>query len=137
MHKKIVKRKNEINPSMKNLVAILTSNAISLVCTVFLTAICSLILMKSQVLSDSLTPYFVGCLAIGSLINGFISAKKCSLKGILSGLISAVPFAFVIVIIMIFFTRGQLAPNTFLVLLTALVCSTLGGIFGANTRRRR
>lgn len=137
MHKKIVKRKKELNLPLKNLVGILTANGVSLICTVFLTVLCSLILMKSQVLSSSLTMYFIGCLALGAVINGLVSSKKCSFKGILSGLLSSLPFAFFITVIMIFFTRGKLSLNTLYIWLTAAVCSTVGGILGANTRRRR
>lgn len=137
MRKKIAKRKKELTMPVKNITGILTANAVAIICISLFSLLCSLLLMKSQVLPNSLALYFIAGIALGSLINGFIAAKRCTAKGIISGLISGVPLAFIITIFMLIFTKGQIDTKALIAHGTVLICSTFGGIFGANTKRRR
>lgn len=137
MRKKLAKRKKEPEAPVKNASGILIANIAALITAILLSLLCSALLLKSPTLSSNLSIYLVACIGIGALLNGFIAAKKCSLKGIVSGLASSVPYTFSVTVIMLFFTKGQLVSKTLIVDLTAVICSVLGGIFGANTRRIR
>lgn len=137
MHKKIAKRKKEISIPTKNIVGILIANAIGLVILFILLIICSMILQRSQTLTENLAIYFTACAAIGSFFNGFTAAKKCTVKGLISGLLTALPYAFIITVIMLFFTKGQLQPTSLILYVAVILSSVTGGICSANTRRRR
>ncbi len=137
MRKKLAKRKKEVNIPTKNVLGILTANLIGTICAVIFTLLCSLLLQKAEILSGSLTVYFVVCITLGALINGFVAAKRCSIKGIFSGIISSLPYALIITVIMLFFSKGILNTNTIFLYLAVIIGSTVGGIFSANTKRRR
>ena len=137
MRKKIARRKRERPTPIKNAIGIATASVIGIICTVLLSVICSYILMKSEVLSDTVGLYFIACVLCGAILNGFTASKKCTVKGILSGLIASIPFSLTVIIIMLFFTKGQLSFNTLFLCLGIVLCSTVGGIFGANTKRRK
>lgn len=137
MRKKIAKRKKELNLQTKNLLGFLIANIAGLLSTIIFSFLCSMILVKSQILAESLSGYLIGCVILGSLINGFIASKRCVYKGVISGLISSLSFALIITIMMLSFTKGQLASNAFIIHLVIIICSILGGIAGANTKLRR
>lgn len=137
MRKKIVRRKQDIPLTTKNLVGILISSGIGMLTIIILTLMVSLILTKSSVISDSVGAYFIGCIVFGSLVNGFIASKQCSFKGLVSGIISSIPLAFFITIFMLIFSHGQLSSKTLILYSGIVVCSALGGIFSANTKRRK
>lgn len=137
MHKKMAKRKKEPEIPVKNILGILIANTAALIVTILVSLLCSALLLKSPTLSSNLSIYLVACVGIGALLNGFIAAKKCSLKGVISGLASAVPYTFFVTVVMLIFTKGQLDSKTLIADLSAVICSAVGGIFGANTRRRR
>ncbi|MCH5190776.1 MAG: TIGR04086 family membrane protein [Oscillospiraceae bacterium] len=136
MRKKIARRKKERPVPIKNVIGIVVASAVGTVFTVLLTLICSYILMKSEVLSNTVGIYFIACVLCGALLSGFTASKKCTAKGILSGLVTSIPFSLTVIVIMLFFTKGQLAYNTLFLFLGIILFSTLGGIFGANTKRR-
>ena len=137
MRKKIARRKKERPVPIKNAVGIAVASTVGIIFTVLLTLICSCILMKSEVLSDSVGIYFIACVLCGAFLNGFTASKKCTVKGIVAGLVGSIPFSLAIIIIMLFFTKGQLAFNTLFLCLGIILCSTIGGISGANTKRRK
>ena len=137
MRKKIARRKSERPVPIKNAIGIAIASVVGTICTVLLTLICSYILMKSEVLSNTVGIYFIACVVCGALLNGFIASKKCTIKGILAGLAASIPFSLAVIIIMLFFTKGQLAFSTLFLCLGIILCSAIGGIFGANTKKRK
>ena len=95
------------------------------------------IISKTSILSGYLKIYFSICVGLGSIFGGFLSSKKCNFKGMLSGLLSSLPNSIIITIIMIVFSGGQLKESTIIIFLLIVICSILGGIIGANTKRRK
>lgn len=137
MRKKLAKRKTEIPVTTKNVVGIALSTLIGLFAAIMLTVLSSLMLTKSASLSNSAGVYFISCVMIGALITGFIASKKCGFKGIISGVISSIPYSLGITVIMLIFSQGKLDPKTLFLYLGILVCSTFSGIISANTKRRK
>lgn len=136
MHKKLYKRK-EYPEIIENIIGISTSSVVGIIVVFVLTFLFSLILNKSQKLPDNLTWYLMGIVVVGALVNGLISTIRCKLKGIISGVVSAVPFSLFITIALLVFSAGQIESKTGILYLLIFVVSTIGGILGANTKRRK
>ena len=137
MRKKAIKRKNDMPIMAKNIVGICISSLIGLILVIILTLFMSAIISKSAVMSNTLPAYFLGCVMIGAIIVGFIASKMCKLKGFVSGFISSIPYGFGITVLMLIFSHGQLSSKTILLYIVIIVCSVIGGIISANTKRRK
>ncbi|MCH5169838.1 MAG: TIGR04086 family membrane protein [Oscillospiraceae bacterium] len=122
---------------IKNAVGITLSSVISIIILVLLTALVSLFLLKSETVSESYIMYFYFCSAVSSFIGGFISSKRTTFKGIFSGLIASVAYNFLLTIILLFVSVGQIRANTGILYLLSTVFFVLGGIVAANTKRRK
>lgn len=134
MGKKIGKRK-EYPDLIKNLIGMCIAASIGIASCCIFTAIFSYILSKSQQISSNLGLYLIISAGIGAFFCGVISAKKCKLKGIISGAVSALPYSLIITVILLFTGGGQLIDKTGFIYLTVIILSILGGIMGANTKR--
>lgn len=121
----------------KNIIGSSLSAGISIIILVILTAFVSLILLKSETIAESYIMYFYFCSVFSSFIGGFISSKKCSFKGIFSGLISSLVYNFLLTIILLFICKGHIRPDTGILYALSTVFFVLGGIAGANTKRRK
>lgn len=137
MHKRPIKRKKELSIPLKNVIGVTVSSVISVIISIIISLIFSLIISKSSELPDSLLLYFIGCIALGSLAGGILSSKLCSFKGIISGLICSMPTSLLITFIMLFFSSGKLDEKTIFMYVIVIVSSVMGGIIGANTKRRK
>ncbi len=121
----------------KNIIGITLSSVISIIILALLTAVISLILLKSEKLADNYISYFYFSAVLSSFIGGFISSKSCTLKGILSGLISSLAFNLILTIILLLVSRGHIRADSCILYTIATVFFVLGGITGANTKRRK
>lgn len=121
----------------KNLIGISVSSAVSIAILAFLTAIVSLIKLKSESIDNSYIMYFFACAAVSSFIGGFISSKFCTLKGIFSGLISSLVYNLILTIILLFVSDGQIKEITGILYALTTAFFVLGGIVSANTKRRK
>lgn len=137
MQKKLNRRKSEMPLATKNIVGVIIAGVIGALITILLTVILSLILSKAEFLTESIKAILILTVLSGAVISGFIASKKCSFKGLISGLIAAVPFLFVINTIMLIFSNGRLKSSVVLLYLGAFICSLIGGIVSANTKRRK
>ncbi len=137
MHKKTTKRKNDISVVTKNIIGIGMSSLIGLIIVIILTLFVSAIISKAAVMSNTLSAYFIGCVMIGGIIAGFIASKMCGFKGIISGVVSSIPYGFGITVLMLIFSHGRLSPKTIILYIGILVCTAVGGIISANTKRRK
>lgn len=135
--RKIIKKKKDISSFNKNLIGLGISAIFGTIISVILTLLFSYIFANSKTLSDSISVIFVACILVGGLICGIISARLTELKGIISGIISSVIYFLLITIIMLFFADGRLSATTFLLCLGTYVTSIIGGIGGANIKRRK
>lgn len=137
MHKKTTKRKNDIPIATKNIVGIGISSLIGLIIVIILTLLASAIISKSAVITNSVGAYFIGCVMISGIILGFIASKMCGFKGIVSGIVSSIPYGFGVTVLMLIFSHGQLSPKTILLYIGILICASVGGVVSANTKRRK
>ena len=137
MRKKLNKRKQDLPLTTKNLIGIFLSSIIGVIIAFITTVIISLILKNSAFLPKSISALFVISIVIGAFITGFIASKKCSFKGLISGLISSIPYLFIITIIMLFFSHGKLTTSMLFLYIGGIISSALGGIISANTKRRK
>ena len=135
--RKIIKKKNDISSFNKNLIGLSLSAVVGTIISVILTLLFSYIFANSETLSDSISVIFVACILFGGLICGIVSARLTEFKGIISGIISSVVYFLLITIIMLFFADGRLSATTFLLCLGIFVVSIIGGILGANIKRRK
>ena len=136
MRKKLTKRK-EYPEIIENLIGITISSIIGIAITFLLSVLLSFIINKSQYLPQNLTWYLMGAVVIGAFSNGFISTFRCKLKGIFSGLVSAILFSLFITVALLIFSNGQIETKTGLLYVFIFVFSALGGVLGANTKRRK
>lgn len=139
MRKSKANKSNIKNNSLflKNVIGITLSSVISIVILVILTALISLILLKSERIADSYIMYFYFCSVFSSLIGGFISSKSCTFKGIFSGLIASLAYNLMLTVILLFFSKGHIRADTGILYALSTLFFVLGGIGGANTKRRK
>ena len=135
--RKTIKKKKDISSFNKNIIGLGISAIVGTVISVILTLLFSHIFANSETLSDSISVIFVGCIIIGGLSCGIISARLTEFKGIISGIVSSVIYLLIITIIMLFFTDGRLSATTLLLYLGTSIASIIGGILGANIKRRK
>lgn len=136
MQKKLNRRKSEMPVATKNIVGVIIAGVIGALITILLTLILSLILSKAEFLSQSIKAILILTVLSGAVLSGFIASKRCSFKGLISGLIATFPFLFVINAIMLIFSQGKLKSSVILLYVGAFICSSIGGIISANTKRR-
>ena len=136
LKKKIAKRKISFSIPISNLLGLLFSSGIGIITMVLSSLLVSYIFSKSANFPSYTGVYFCGCVGCGSLISGFLSAKKCNFKGFISGFICSFITLLFTTIIMLFFTHGKLNENTLILFLIIIICSTIGGIISANTKKR-
>ncbi len=136
MRKKLAKRK-EYPEIVENLIGIIISSVVGILITFLLSIFFSFIINKSQNLPKNLSWYLMGIVLVGALVNGFLSTFRCKLKGIISGLVSAIPFALYITVVLLVFSNGQIETKTGILYLLIFVTSSIGGVLGANTKRRK
>lgn len=137
MRKTINKKINSNSTLFKNVIGISISNLISLILLVFSTCLFSLILLKSEKTTDNYIMYFYFCSGLSSFIGGFFASKKCLFKGLISGAVSSVSLSFIITIILLVVSNGQLRQDTGILYLIIVLFSVIGGIAGANTKSRK
>lgn len=137
MPKKSFKRKNELSGPVKNFINLLFSSSLGLLSTIIITFIVSLIITSSSEYPKYTSVFFIISVIISCIISGFIASKKCNFKGIISGLLCSIPYSLFITVIMLFFTNCKLKESTIILYLIIIICSTIGGIVGANTKRRK
>ncbi len=136
LNKKISRRKINYSLPVANILGLLISSTIGIVVIILLTLVISYIFSKSAYFPSYTGVYFCGCVGIGSLISGFLSAKKCNFKGFISGFICSFIIILFTTVIMLFFTNGMLNEMTLILFLIIIICSTIGGIISANTKKR-
>lgn len=137
MRKKLSKKKKEMPLVTQNIIGILLSCFIGLVMTVIFTGLLSIALTKSSVITDTVGAYFIGCVMLGAVIAGFIASKRCTFKGILSGFVSSILYSLFVTVVMLFFSNGQINSKTVFLYAGIILCSVIGGILSANTKRRK
>ena len=136
MRKKLVKRK-EYPEIIENLIGVAISSVVGVAISFLLSFFFSFIINKSQKLPENLSWYLMGVIFVGAFTNGFISTFRCKLKGIISGLVSAILFALFITAALLAFSGGHIEGKTGVLYILIFVFSALGGILGANTKRRK
>ena len=137
LKKRTSKRKKDIPIVNKNFLGLSISNFAGLVFVVILTLLLSAIISKTAILTNSIGAYFICSIMISSIVVGFIASKKSELKGIISGVVSSIIFSFIVTILMLLFSRAQLIPKTIFLYIAIVIWGTIGGIVGANTKRRK
>lgn len=137
LKKRTSKRKKDIPIVNKNFLGLSISNFAGLVFVVILTLLLSAIISKTAILTNSIGAYFICSIMISSIVVGFIASKKSELKGIISGVVSSIIFSFIVTILMLLFSRAQLSSKTIFLYIAIVICGTIGGIVGANTKRRK
>ncbi len=137
MRKKVLKKKNDIPLTAKNIIGILLSGIIGAIVAVIISLIFSYIFANAETVSKSISAIFVGCILLGAFFCGFFSPRLTMLKGIVSGILSSLLYLFIITVIMLFFTNGRLATSMLFMYAGTIVVSTIGGICGANIKRRK
>ena len=137
MRKKLTKRKNDMPVRTKNLYGVLVSAVVGFASTILLTLLVSLFLIKSSVLSNTVSIYFVCCVIFGAFITGFMASKMCEFKGVVSGIFASLLYALFVTVLMLFFSHGQLETTTGFLYLGILISSAIAGILSANTKRRK
>ena len=137
MRKKVLKKKSDMSSTTKNIVGILLSAVCGAIFSVILTFIFSYIFTNAEIISKSVNAIFVGCVLLGGFFCGIFSSRLAALKGIISGIISSLIYSLIITVIMLFFAEGKLSASTLFLYIGTVVVSAIGGICGANIKRRK
>ena len=137
MRNKVLKTKNDIPPIRKNIIGLLISGFVSAIISVLFTFIFSYIFVNTETISESLRPMFIGCILLAGFFCGVISSRLTTFKGLISGIISSSIYLLIITIIMLFFSDGRLSANMLFMYFGAILVSGMGGICGANIKRRK
>lgn len=120
-----------------NVIGILISALSAIIITFLLTALIAFLQLKSEKIADSYIMYFYFCAVSSSFIGGFISSKKCTFKGVISGLVTSLIYNFILTVILLFVSSGKLRADTGILYAITTAFFALGGIAGANTKRRK
>lgn len=137
MRKKVIKKKTEMSSTAKNVTGIVLSSVIGVIITLIISLFFSYIFTNSQTITDSVKAFFIGSVLLGAFFCGLLSARITSFKGIVSGAISSIIFALIITVIMLFFANGRLSANTLFLYIGVIIIGLIGGICGANIKRRK
>lgn len=83
--------------------------------------------------------YYVslGCFVLLSFISGFLGGIKQRKKGILSGLIYALPANIVVLVVSLIVSAFAVDFNLFISAVSLLIASMIGGVIAVNQRQRR
>ena len=101
------------------------------------TLIFSFLFYKSIDLPRNLHMFLSICIVIGSFVSGYISSFKCKFKGFISGLLSSFVLSLTITVSLLFFSNGHIINKAGFLYILIIIFSVLGGILGANTKRRK
>ena len=137
MQKKLSRRKKELTNTTKNIVGIIISSAFGFIMTLIATFMMSFLISKSQKMPGYIGALFLISVSFGCILSGVIASRKCNFKGIISGLTCSFPNALLITVTMLFFTNGNVNEKTIFLYLLIILCSGIGGIIGANMKRRK
>ena len=139
MQKRVNRRKKELKPTIKILINFIKSSLIGTFVTLLLSFIFSVILSNRPMLNSQhiLLVYFVVSVLIGALINGIISSLSGLFKGIISGLISSILYIIIILIFMLIASSNGLNLYCLFLICGIIIFSIVGGIIGANLKRKR
>ena len=135
--RKIIKKKNNISSVNKKIIGLCISSFIATLITVILTILFSYIFAHIETLSSSISAIFICCVLAGAILCGSISSRITDFKGIIAGVLSALIYCLLITIIMLFFSDGKLMSGTLFLYLAICLTSTIGGILGANIKKRK
>ncbi len=129
--------KNNMDENQKRITGLCSASFIGMAITVILTLFLSYILSKSPSISNSVNVFFIASILIGVFVCGFTASRLTRLKGIICGAASSVIYLLIITVIMLFVNNGRLAPTTLFMYLGALLLGIVGGILGANLKRKK
>lgn len=136
MRKKMIK-KGDISSTTRNITGIILSAAIGTVICMVISLAFSYIFANAEILTDSFKAFFVASVLLGVFFCGIFSSRLTYLKGIVSGVLSSIIYLLIITVIMLFFSSGKLSANTAFLYLGIIVVGVIGGICGANIKRRK
>lgn len=137
MHKKALKKKLDMSSTTKNIIGLLISAVFGTIITVVVSLLFSYIFANAETITNSVSAIFVGCIILGGFFCGIFSSRLTALKGIISGVISSIIYLLIITVIMLFFTDGKLSASTLFLYIGTIVVTVIGGICGANIKRRK
>ena len=137
MRKKMLKRKNDMSATTKNIMGIVMSAVIGTVISLILSLVFSYIFANVEILTNSVSAIFIVCIMFGEFFCGIFSSRLTAFKGIISGVLSSILYSLIITVIMLFFANGRLSTNTLFLYIGILVVGIIGGICGANIKRRK
>lgn len=137
MRKNVLKRKNDMSITTKNIIGIVLSAIIGMVISLILSLIFSYIFANAETLTNSVGALFIACLMLGGFFCGMFSSRLTAFKGIVSGVLSSILYSLIITVIMLFFADGRLSANTLFLYIGIIVVGIIGGICGANIKRRK
>lgn len=136
MRKKVIK-KGDMSSTAKNITGIIFSAAIGTAICLIISLIFSYCFANAEILTDSFKAFFVASVLLGVFSGGIFSSRLTSLKGIVSGILSSTIYLLIITVIMLFFSSGKLSANTAFLYLGIIIVGIIGGICGANIKRRK
>lgn len=96
----------------------------------------SLVVLK-QNLSFNKMPLllFISCL-ISAFGAGFVLSRRMQVKGLLAGVLAALPLMFVEMLILISMSQPEVGGHIYLLIPTMLVSGAVGGILAVNLKSR-
>lgn len=137
MRKKVLKRKNDMSATARNIIGIIISSVIGAVICLILTLVFSYVFANAEVLTNSVSAIFIACIMLGGFFCGALSSRLTAFKGIVSGILTSILYSLIITVIMLFFSDGRLSGNALFLYIGIIIVGIIGGICGANIKRRK
>lgn len=137
MRKKVLKRKSDLSITTKNIIGIVLSAVIGAALSFILTLVFSYIFANAETLTNSIGAIFIACIMLGGFFCGIFSSRLTAFKGIVSGVLSSILYLLTITLIMLFFADGRLSADTLFLYIGIILVGIIGGICGANIKRRK
>ncbi|MBQ3136087.1 MAG: TIGR04086 family membrane protein [Clostridia bacterium] len=121
----------KINNKAKSFVKL---QIINLIIYLFVFVIISIIAVCSDIGKEKLFYVSLGYLSVSSFASGFVAGFKERKKGIICGMLSALPFLLIICILSIILNKFDIDYNLIISIIAALIFSAVGGIVAVNIK---
>lgn len=115
---------------------IFISTTVGLVVCVVMLLLFSTIISVQNIPQMLIDPIANVCICVGSLVSGFLCAKKMRTKGLVWGTCCGVAMSAVILVATLGFSSANLGVSQLFKVIFIMICAMIGGIMGVNSKKR-
>ena len=113
---------------------LLTGTAAGLIAAFLLVCLLAFYITKKDVSIAKLPYYYTACCGIGCFICSFITSRKLKFRGILSGLICALIYSAVLLLITFILSGFAFSVHYAVIIIINIITGLIGGVISKNLR---